>query len=245
MLIIKANLPIGAKGSVSYISAWTALLAHTGELSERELQKSLFTHLYENLNILDSKTNSLIQLNGTLVASYVFTLSFTAMRMPKAETPAFVMGLCYAVAAILLCMRVIWVHWSSRADLRDPAAHMLALIRIRSQRTIEFRRAWTFTLISMLTLVVIILNEFVINVVKDFTNIVLLFSTVHLFMIYVYDDLNLLLVHRNVALRATRLAKAFRAGRMRWRVLSRAVSFRPRHPATSNAEERAPSSLDK
>lgn len=212
----------------NYIAAWKALLESTGSFGDRDVQRALFAHLYENLNILDAKTNSLIQLNGIIIASYVFVISISALRLPRSAVPMLLLGLAYAAAAVFLCLRVIWVHWSSRADLRHADAHIKGLIRIRTQRTIEFRRAWTFCCASICTLVVIIANYYIEKWNFDLSPLIPLILVGHFFLIYVYDDILIAASHRNLGLRISRIGSALRGGNFGWRVrvIGRALQTR-------------------
>jgi len=226
MLLIKACLPTRARDISNYIAAWTSLLKATGSSRPRQVQRALFDHLYENLNILDAKTSSLIQLNGLLITGYIFVVSGD-FDLDRDSAPLFVLGLAYTVIALLLCLRVIWIHWSSRADLRDPDAHIRALIRIRSKRTIEFRRAWTFTAISIAAIVITVIDDFAYAIEFKLNLVTFVVTIAHFATIYLYDDLILAARERNIALRAGRLATALRQGRMRWRIIRRALQMHP------------------
>jgi len=224
MLWIKASLPVDELGIQNYIAAWTRLLQETGHATPRQVQKSLFDHLYENLNVLDTKTGIVISLNGILVASYVFILAPGTNRISRADAGAFLLAVLYSVVAIMLCLRVIWVHWSSRVNLRDPASHMHALIRLRTRRTIGFRRAWTFTAVSLLALVILVANQFMLSDSLDLTWPAMAVVAVHLSLIYAYDNLVLFAQRRNLMLRLNRIWWASRAGR--WAAVARALRSR-------------------
>ncbi|MEI9993583.1 MAG: hypothetical protein WDM91_03225 [Rhizomicrobium sp.] len=169
-LLIKRSLPLDDDEVDEYIAAWKQLLdakdaaeprepqRHSeakGATEPHELQRRLFDHMYGNLDVLDNKTNSLIQMTGILVAAYAVILDKLHLDIVAAQY--ITLGVCYAAYAILLCLKVIWVHWSSRDDLEDAHEHMASLIRVRTARTVEFRRAWTFSAISLVSLVVLLL----------------------------------------------------------------------------------------
>ena len=226
MLWIKASLPIDELGERNYIAAWTSLLRKTGRPTPREIQKALFDHLYENLNILDAKTGIVISLNGILIASYVFILAPVSNRVSRADAPAFLLAAAYSTVAIMLCLRVIWVHWSSRANLTDAVSHMQALVRLRTRRTVDFRRAWTFTAVSTVALVILVANEFLLRDRLNLSWPALAVAAAHLSMIYGYDNLVLFAQRRNFALRLRRIRRAGGAGRRRGPTIARALRWR-------------------
>ena len=226
MLWIKASLPVDELGIRNYIAAWSRLLEQTGHSTPADVRRSLFQHLYENLNVLDSKTGVLISLNGILIASYVFILTPATNHISHGDAPAFLLAVGYSTFAIMLCMRVIWVHWSSRANFDHANDHMRALIRLRTRRTILFRRAWTFTAISLVALLVLVANEFLLSDRLNFTWPASIIVVVHLLLVYGYDNVVLLAQRRNVRLRLNRIRRAGASGRWRWDTISRALRWR-------------------
>src|SRR6478672_10209713 len=101
---------------------------------------------------------------------------------------------------------------------------MRALIWLRTRRTIDFRRAWTFTALSLVALVILVANQFLLRDSLDLTWPALAVAAVHLSLIYAYDNLVLFAHRRNVLLRLNRIRRASRAGR--WRMLARALRWR-------------------
>jgi hypothetical protein len=226
MLWIKASLPVDERGIRSYIAAWTSLLEEAGRATAGEIQKSLFDHLYENLSVLDTKTGIVISLNGILIASYVFVIAPVANRVSPADAPAFLLAVVYSTIAVMLCLRVIWVHWSPQENLRDAASHMRALIMLRTRRTIEFRRAWTFTAVSLTALVILIANQFLLRDRLNLTWPAVSVAVTHLLLVYAYDNLVLFAHRRDVKLRLARIRRAGGAGRRGWRMMARALRWR-------------------
>jgi hypothetical protein len=164
MLIIQKGLPQSEQQVAEYVESWKKLLGKES-LDEHKVQQALFQHLYENLNILDGKAHSLIQLTGVLVTAYTVALAlvFPSMldhsKAPVAGLEAvteqfvFTVGIAYASIAIFLCLLVIWVHWSNDGEIADSARHIKVLISVRNTRTRNFRRAWTFSGFSWVLLV--------------------------------------------------------------------------------------------
>lgn len=189
MLLILRGLPLGNEAIKAYIGAWTSLLKRTAPSNERAVQQILFDHLYSNLNVLDSKTGSLIQLNGILMAAYTIVIGpyDDRLTLHTNARDLFFVGVAYATWALFRCLSVIWVHWSSTDNLRDPEQHMEKLILVRNARTIVYRRAWTFSILSLVALASLLLESLVFS--TDFhvrTPLVAIVIT-HLFLIYPYD----------------------------------------------------------
>lgn len=186
--LIKAGLPLGAQEVDKYIAAWNSLL-DAPEVNEHELQRAMFDHMYGNLGVLDSKANSLVQLTGILVATYTVALSLLAKVLRWSEILAFSVGISYSVIAAVLCMLVIWVYWSGNDEIDDSDAHLRTLIRIRNGRTINFRRAWTFCLASILILLFLVLEQ---NIAMFHHNLHIVVWTVlitHLFFGFFFDEI--------------------------------------------------------
>ncbi|HEX3651881.1 MAG TPA: hypothetical protein VHU18_03560 [Rhizomicrobium sp.] len=188
MLLIKQGLPTNYGTTAEYITSWKRLLDANEVESSHELQRRLFDHLYGNLDVLDNKTNSLIQLTAILVAAYAFVVALPALRGDPLARSFFVLGVVYAAVAVLLCLRVIWVHWSSRDDLENAEKHMKSLLNVRTRRTLRFRRAWTFTAISLLSLAIILLDMTVMKFPLVLARLIPYFIIGHLLVIYVYDE---------------------------------------------------------
>lgn len=212
MLIIRDGLPENEQEVIAYIESWRVLLGVKGgvkhdadnkggakdDADKHELQLRLFEHLYGNLDALDNKTNSLIQMAAILAAAYTFVLipysdvlSAHSVHYDRSAAWLFAMGVSYAAIAIYLCLRVIWVHWSSRSDLDNAEEHMKSLIGVRTQRTIRFRRAWTFSAISLAALIVLLLYENL-GTRYSFEWVVPIVVAAHLILIYLFDVIVLL-----------------------------------------------------
>jgi hypothetical protein len=214
MLYIKRSLPLSDKAIGDYIASWRRLLdvsssfsagwrppasrseSSPKRLEAHEVQRQLFDHMYNNLNILDGKANSLIQLSGILVAAY--SVVATAEGFNPDARILFVAGAVYAAVAVFLCLRVVWLHWSSRTDLDNGVEHMKGLIRVRNTRTIQYRRAWTFALLSLVLLIALLLDLKIrvwgtISATVPLDEMIALGVAAHLFAVYVYDDIVLML----------------------------------------------------
>jgi hypothetical protein len=95
---------------------------------------------------------------------------------------------------------------------------------LRTRRTIDFRRAWTFTAVSLVALVILVSNQFLLRDSLDLTWPAMTVVVVHLSLIYGYDNLVLFAQRRNVPLRLNRIWRAIRDGR--WGMIVRALRSR-------------------
>lgn len=110
-----------------------------------------FEFLYENLSILDSKSASLLQFNSVILA--VIAIAFALSRTIAVQY--FFLGvLDLSITSCLLCLVVVWVHWSTTDDLKNVEQHGLILLKVRDQRTKLYRIAWWFAVHSLFGLVV-------------------------------------------------------------------------------------------
>lgn len=125
---------------------------HVSSLSkmtnEREHQK-LFDHLYGCLSILDSKSASLLSFNSIIIAVFAIFMTGTLTWFQWATVTA---GMATVLASCLLLLWVVWVHWSTTENLGDLERHALILLDVRRNRTIIYRLAWYFAVVSVLCL---------------------------------------------------------------------------------------------
>lgn len=116
--------------------------AHIAALSKTHTDpkhQALFAHLYGCLSILDDKCASLLAFNSIVIA--VFAIFMTA----KVTSTGFLIvniGMAAALLSSLFLMSVVWIHWSTTADLEDLREHAVRLLAVRRSRTIRYRLAW-------------------------------------------------------------------------------------------------------
>jgi hypothetical protein len=137
--------------------------------SLKDDRKFVFTHFYTNLDILDNKTNSLIQFSSILTAIYIAIVGFVAQSIKVNFSTAAVfwgdvawsgltigwtltVGALFSFLASVVLLLVEYVHWSSPRDLSDEAGHSLHLLEIRNKRTIRYRIGWQLSMFSLLLL---------------------------------------------------------------------------------------------
>lgn len=199
MHLILKGLPRGEPALIAYTQAWRNLLTGSGTKSQREVQRSLFGHFYDNLSILDNKTNSLLQLNGILLAAYVFVLTILHEPTAQAEMTAdardlFILGTAYAGGAILLCLSILRVYWSSTDELDSAEKHVRRLIVERNRRTVAYRRAWTFSfgaLLCLLGVAVLLLEWWVVPAERPLRPLLVGAVALHLFFVFIYDHVSI------------------------------------------------------
>lgn len=121
--------------------------------NQREHQE-LFSHLYECLSILDSKSSSLLSFNSIIIA--VFAIFMTG-ELVWFEWIAVSVGMATILVSCLLLLWVVWIHWSTTENLANPENHALVLLDVRRGRTIQFRLAWYLAVTSVICLIVFLL----------------------------------------------------------------------------------------
>ena len=125
--------------------------------------------LYNDLNILDNKTSSILSFNAILFAAGLFAIE------TKDHSDFFIDLITY-ISMILSGAAVIWAHgvvalrWGmlTRGNLQeaeDPGSirynDLLKLVKVRRKRTVIYRRAWSFSLLSIFYLCVAVTLEMI------------------------------------------------------------------------------------
>jgi hypothetical protein len=163
---ITNELPLGDEKE-KYLNDLRSLADH---------RKFLFAHFYGNLDILDNKTNSLIQFSSVLTAIYIAIVGFVgdSEKITFSTTAVFwdgiawsrltigwtlILGTLFSFLATILLLTVEKVHWSSPEDLSDEARHSMRLLDIRNKRTIRYRIGWQ---LSMYSVVLLALNVYLV-----------------------------------------------------------------------------------
>lgn len=129
-----------------------ALRAHIGSLARMtgvKEHQDLFDHLYGCLSILDAKSSSLLSFNSIIIA--VFAI-FMTDELRGLEWVVINLGMASVLAGSLLLLTVVWVHWSTTENLIDLEKHAFVLLDVRRERTIKYRLAWYFAVVSVLAL---------------------------------------------------------------------------------------------
>jgi hypothetical protein len=115
-----------------------------------ELQSTLYDHIYQNLDSLDSKTGALTQAASVLMA--VFTLIFGAN--PSTVSAFILTGILFSTISVLLSLNVVAVKWSKAADFENRTFDQALLdsIRRRNSRTRQYRLSRLFLYVSIAAL---------------------------------------------------------------------------------------------
>lgn len=143
---ITAQLPMSEAEQTAYLSDLKHLL-------EDRSQAAIFSHLYENLSILDAKSASLLTFNAIIVAVFAIFASTQDGFLVRLFSTA---GISLSLLSSAILMNVVWVHWSTRDHLSDARTHEHTLLSVRRDRTIEYRKAWNLAKVSLLAVFLII-----------------------------------------------------------------------------------------
>jgi len=134
------------------IRAHFKVLSYIAEAPDH--QKELFDHLYSCLSVLDSKAAALLTFDSIILAVFALLLDPRASRV---EWYVATIGMVLLLVSAFLLLSVIWVHWSTTRHLGDYDEHAKTLLRVRRARTIRYRLAWDFAVLSNLFLLVLVI----------------------------------------------------------------------------------------
>ena len=130
--------------------------------SYQELRNSgdceLFDFLYENLNILDAKTAALLQFNGISLAVITILMALVSSVYTKGLLIA-ILVLC--ALSSLISLKGIYLHWASTEDFKNTAEYLEQLLLVRDERTIAYRRAWLFSVWSIVLFCFVIVINYI------------------------------------------------------------------------------------
>jgi magnesium-transporting ATPase (P-type) len=128
------------------------------ECLQQSEQKFILQHLYRELTILDGKANSTILFTSILVFGYTIIAALDAhlgmkhLSENKINWILDIGALCSLVAVFLL-MWVQKLYWPSLQEYKGGKLSE-NLLNIRNQRTVCYRTAWCFTMISLAILAI-------------------------------------------------------------------------------------------
>lgn len=132
-------------------------LTHIDALSRiaaSETHQELFQHLYGCLSILDAKAQSLLGFNSIILA--VFAI-FLTRPLSSSQAVAAHGGMAIILLSSLLLLSIVWIHWSTTADLADADVHAQRLLSVRNRRTVRYRVAWLMSVVSLLVLGILLI----------------------------------------------------------------------------------------
>jgi hypothetical protein len=154
-----------------YVSAWVDQYARSHEIQnlsedqERQAVHELCDHMYQNLSILDQKSNALVASNALTTG----ILAILAFSTPIAEFSAgrvrqiALFLLTPSLISLILSVTVISVYWSTTREItgqtgiRDRAR---SLLRLRSGRTLRYRIAYLIHLLVLCAALIIMILAF-------------------------------------------------------------------------------------
>ena len=122
------------------------------QLQPHEDDTFVHDYLYGCLSILDTKAAALLQYDSILLAASSLALA----SFPKAVTPGSItvfIGLVLSGLSSVLCLHVIWIHWTETKEFHNSHKLFVRLLEVRNRRTVAYRLAWTVSLIAMVCLI--------------------------------------------------------------------------------------------
>lgn len=146
------ELPVSGEEVQRHVS----YLAHISDAPDHH--KDLFDHLYSCLSILDAKASALLSFDSIVLAVYSIFLVQGETRYPFILA---VLGMATILCSAMLLLWVVWVHWSTTHQLQDYEEHARTLLYVRRVRTIRYRLAWDFSVVSLLILCLLVLEKLI------------------------------------------------------------------------------------
>lgn len=160
-----------------YITAWLDQYARGHEITalnddqERQAIHELCDHMYQNLSILDSKSNALVASNAIITGILAF-LTFSSpstniFRSGSSIQQTALFLLTPSLISLVLSVTVISVYWSTTREItgqtgiRDRAR---SLLRLRSGRTLRYRLAYIIHLGVLTAALLIMILVFLKNI---------------------------------------------------------------------------------
>jgi hypothetical protein len=118
--------------------------------------RALFDYLYACLNVLDAKSNSLLQFNSIILVAFGTALHGSDMG-PWIKWLSF-SGIGLTLVSSFLLLSVVLVRW-----LREPdyANFERDFFQLRDQRTRRYRVAWGLSLVTLVIVAVGVYRIFI------------------------------------------------------------------------------------
>lgn len=105
-----------------------------------------FAFLYESLGILDSKASSLLTFNAVGLTALAIWLANVPLNLFHLTLDISFLGF---LVSCILCLRIVWLHWASTADLMSERRYLLELLAVRDSRTVLYRWAWLLAITAV------------------------------------------------------------------------------------------------
>lgn len=135
-------------------------LEELSKITNDESKFSTFSFLYENLNIIDVKSSSLLTYNSLIITGLAIVI--TMRDKTDALTFLYILAILFFIISSAMLLNVVYLHWSSTEDLLDPDQHLDELLQLREKRTITYRKAWHFSFWNTIYIALLILYNVII-----------------------------------------------------------------------------------
>lgn len=143
---LKSQLPLTEADQLLHLKAWS-------KMKSSETHKDVFEHLYECLSVLDDKSSALLGFNSIIMAVFaLFITDDNSLTRDNSVKIILLFGIFFVMISSLLLLFVVWIHWSKTSDFQNLDKHGLHLLNVRNERTIKYRIAWCFSVISIAAL---------------------------------------------------------------------------------------------
>jgi hypothetical protein len=127
----------------------TERAAHLAALEQRKIVEGYsgnFTFLYEALSILDAKASSLLTFNAVGLTALAIWLANIPLNFFHLALDLAFLGF---LASCALCLKIVWLHWVSTADLKSDDRYPVRLLEVRDSRTVLYRWAWLLAVFAV------------------------------------------------------------------------------------------------
>lgn len=108
----------------------------------------VLNYIYESLNILDNKVQSLLTFNSILLAILVFWID--RQKGIDFVTILYYIAFIFHLTSSLLCLSISFLKWASTNDLKKPDETMITLFKVREMRTKKYRLGLLVSIIAIL-----------------------------------------------------------------------------------------------
>lgn len=116
------------------------------KLSKNDSYLEIFNFLYDNLNILDSKSSALLTFNSIIIAVLaVWTDDYDFATIDEWQILFYILYFVFFILLLissLLSLISVYIFWSSTEDFNSPDENLKKLLKLREDRTIQYRRSW-------------------------------------------------------------------------------------------------------
>ncbi len=135
-------------------------LSELKKILDNDYHYNIFNFLYDNLNIIDSKASSLLTYNSLIIAGITIILSM------KDEidliTFLYISTIFIFIISSIFCLKVVYLHWSSTTDLKNPDKHLDELLCVREIRSKNYRFSWYLSFWSTIFIGILIIYNVII-----------------------------------------------------------------------------------